>query len=106
MDADAAEKIEQNKQSEESVSESEEPKQISDNSEEEVSFRSLFDSPRKNLEENIPKIEPEQTTNFINRKNIHGYTPLHTAVNLEHVNLAKILLEGGADPNIPNLKGV
>lgn len=42
----------------------------------------------------------------INAKDREGYTPLHFAARLEDASALAVLLEHGADPNIPNDKGV
>jgi ankyrin repeat protein len=42
----------------------------------------------------------------INQQNINGSTALNLAVEFEHLDTVKILLENGADPNIPDVHNV
>jgi len=41
----------------------------------------------------------------INKKDLSGNTPLHEAIRCNRETVAELLLENGADPNIPNKKG-
>ncbi|MBH0096216.1 ankyrin repeat domain-containing protein [Psychrobacter sp. NZS113] len=60
---------------------------------------------------NLINPSPKETIQFylnqgvhVNAQDCYGMTPLHYAMRVQNVDAAKLLLEAGADPNIPDEK--
>ena len=65
----------------------------------------LFYACRNNMIDVVEELIRKMPKDYIDKQNIFLETPLHEAVKYDHIDIVKLLLSKGADPNIPDLDG-